>query len=207
MAGRFWQGVMESFGEPVHGSQATMTEEQWDFAGGTMLLVDDSDIFRERLASALEERGLEVLTAADAVEAMEVVRTRKVEMAVIDLKMPGPSGMTLLRDLRSHDPDLKVVVLTGFGSIATAVEAMRLGAVNFVSKPADADDVLAAFSIEDPAVEPDSSGEVEAPSLARAEWEHIQRVLADCGGNVSEAARRLGLHRRSLQRKLKKMAP
>jgi two-component system response regulator RegA len=207
MAGRFWQGVMESFGEPVDGSQATMTEEQWDFAGGTMLLVDDSDIFRERLASALEERGLDVLTAADAVEAMEVVRTRKVEMAVIDLKMPGPSGMTLLRDLRSHDPDLKVVVLTGFGSIATAVEAMRLGAVNFVSKPADADDVLAAFSIEDPAAEPDSSGEVEAPSLARAEWEHIQRVLADCGGNVSEAARRLGLHRRSLQRKLKKMAP
>lgn len=184
-----------------------MIEGTWDAAGGSMLLVDDSDIFRERLASALEERGLEVSTAANAIEAMEVVRTRKFDMAVIDLKMPGPSGMILLRDLRAYDPEMKVVVLTGFGSIATAVEAMRLGAVNFVSKPADADEVLAAFSFDDAAHEPDSSSELEVPSLARAEWEHIQRVLADSGGNVSEAARRLGLHRRSLQRKLKKLAP
>ncbi|ODT98845.1 MAG: two-component system response regulator [Planctomycetes bacterium SCN 63-9] len=185
-----------------------MTKDPRAIAGQSILLVDDSDIFRERLALALEDRGFDVLTAADAVEAMEIVESRKVDLAVIDLKMPGPSGMTLLRDLRINDPDIKVVVLTGFGSIATAVEAMRLGAVNFVSKPADADDVLAAFSIDEPGVEPEASDEVvEAPSLARAEWEHIQRVLADCGGNVSEAARRLGLHRRSLQRKLKKMAP
>jgi len=198
---------MDCSGEPLDGSQSTMIDDSWCPPGTSILLVDDSDIFRERLGSAFEERGFDVSTAADAIEAMEIVKSRKVELAVIDLKMPGPSGMTLLRDLRAHDPAIKIVVLTGFGSIATAVEAMRLGAVNFVSKPADADDVLAAFMFDDPGSDPDSPGEVEVPSLARAEWEHIQRVLADSGGNVSEAARRLGLHRRSLQRKLKKMAP
>lgn len=205
--GSLWQETVGRFGEPAAGTQATMAEEQWTEPSGGMLLVDDSDTFRERLASALEERGLDVATAADAVEAMEIVKTRKIDCAVIDLKMPGPSGMSLLRDLRAYDPEIKVVVLTGFGSIATAVEAMRLGAVNFVSKPADADDVLAAFAVDDSNAESEVVVEVEAPSLARAEWEHIQRVLTDCGGNVSEASRRLGLHRRSLQRKLKKMAP
>jgi two-component system response regulator RegA len=172
----------------------------------SVLVVDDSDVFRDRLAKALRERGLDVATAADAEEALALVKTRRFGRAILDLKMPGRSGLALLRDLREQDPDVKAVVLTGFGSIATAVEAMRLGAVNFVPKPADADDVLAAFSVEgseDIRDEPD----VEAPSLARAEWEHIQRVLADCGGNVSEAARRLGIHRRSLQRKLQKLAP
>lgn len=115
--------------------------------------------------------------------------------------------MVLLKELLGLNPALKVVILTGFGSIATAVEAMRLGAVNFVSKPADADDVLGAFEVDGPPGPAEPGGEVEAPTLARAEWEHIQRILADCGGNVSEAARRLGIHRRSLQRKLHKLAP
>lgn len=183
-----------------------MTEDR-TAAGLALLLVDDSTTFRDRLATALVERGLDVSTAGDAAEALDLVRRRRIDLAVIDLKMPGPSGLVLLRELRAIDPAIKVVVLTGFGSIATAVEAMRAGAINFVSKPADADEILAAFAVDDVAVPAARQPEVEAPSLARAEWEHIQRVLTDCGGNVSEAARRLGIHRRSLQRKLQKMAP
>jgi two-component system response regulator RegA len=172
------------------------------------LLVDDSTTLRDRLATAFRERGLEVDTAGSSAEAMALADGRLFDLAVLDLKMPGPSGLSLLRDLKSLDPEIKVVILTGFGSIATAVEAMKAGASNFVSKPADADEILAAFSLDGIAEEaPSAESEVEAPSLARAEWEHIQRVLADCGGNISEAARRLGLHRRSLQRKLKKLAP
>jgi two-component system response regulator RegA len=172
-----------------------------------MLVVDDSDVLRERLAKAFRDRGYQVATAANADEAIDAVRAGSIGFAVIDLKMPGRSGMVLLRELLGLNPTLKVVILTGFGSIATAVEAMRLGAVNFVSKPADADDVLNAFEVDRPPSPPEPRGEVEAPTLARAEWEHIQRILADCGGNVSEAARRLGIHRRSLQRKLHKLAP
>ena len=172
-----------------------------------MLVVDDSDVLRERLAKAFRDRGYQVLTASNADEAICAVRAGSIGYAVIDLKMPGRSGMVLLKELRSLCPTLKVVILTGFGSIATAVEAMRLGAVNFVSKPADADDVLNAFVVDVPPGPPEPRGEVQAPTLARAEWEHIQRILADCGGNVSEAARRLGIHRRSLQRKLHKLAP
>lgn len=175
--------------------------------GLALLLVDDNETFRDRLATALRGRGLDVSTASDAPEALEVVRNRRIDRAVIDLKMPGPSGLSLLRDLSAHDPSIRVVVLTGFGSIATAVEAMRSGAINFLSKPADADEILAAFSVDDVSKADEIESEVEAPSLARAEWEHIQRVLADCGGNISETARRLGIHRRSLQRKLKKLAP
>lgn len=172
-----------------------------------MLVVDDSDVLRERLAKAFRDRGYRVATASNADEAIDAVRAGSVGFAVIDLKMPGRSGMVLLKELRALNPTLKVVILTGFGSIATAVEAMRLGAVNFVSKPADADDVLNAFEVDSPPSQPETRGDVEAPTLARAEWEHIQRILADCGGNVSEAARRLGIHRRSLQRKLHKLAP
>ena len=110
--------------------------------------------------------------------------------------------MDLIRTLAEKYPDTRLLLLTGYGSMATAVDAIRAGVENVLPKPADADDVLAAFdgALETPAEE-------SAPSLARAEWEHIQRVLADCGGNISEAARRLGLHRRSLQRKLAKRPP
>jgi two-component system response regulator RegA len=141
-----------------------------------LLLVDDSDVFRGRLAKALRERGLDVATAANADEALVVLKTRRFDRAVLDLKMPGRSGLALLRLMREHDPSVRVVVLTGFGSIATAVEAMRLGAVNFVSKPADADEVLAAFEV-DKVSEGGGEPEMEVQSLARAEWEHIQRVL------------------------------
>jgi two-component system response regulator RegA len=181
-------------------------DHRWDERNSAVLLVDDSDVFRGRLAKALRERGLEVATAANAEEALDVLKTRRFDRAILDLKMPGRSGLALLKSIREHDPAVRVVILTGFGSIATAVEAMRLGAVNFVSKPADADDVLAAFEVDKVSESP-AEPEMEVQSLARAEWEHIQRVLVECGGNISEAARRLGIHRRSLQRKLQKLAP
>jgi two-component system response regulator RegA len=127
-------------------------------------------------------------------------------MAVLDLKMPGASGIDLLREIRAQDPATEVLILTGYGSIATAVEATKLGAIGYVPKPVDADELLAAFARQRGEA-PSPAAPMETPSLARAEWEHIQRVLSDCSGNISEAARRLGIHRRSLQRKLQKYPP
>jgi two-component system response regulator RegA len=173
----------------------------------TMLVVDDNSVLNRQLARAFERRGFQVRTAADFDEAVAKATAESPEMAVVDLRMPGGSGLELLQKLKSIDPATKVVVLTGFGSIATAVDAMRLGATNFVSKPADADDILAAFARAEHPVLEGTPTDYQAPSLARAEWEHIHRVLSDCGGNVSQAARRLGIHRRSLQRKLQKYAP
>jgi two-component system response regulator RegA len=175
--------------------------------GRTMLLVDDSFAFRERLARALVDRGFEVETAANYDQAMQLAQTFRPRMAVVDLRMPGRSGLELIRDLKQRDSSIQVLMLSGFGSITTAVEAVRLGAVNFLPKPVDADDIMAAFDRDDNGSVPSESNDHSVPSLARAEWEHIYRVLADCGGNVSDAARRLGIHRRSLQRKLNKRAP
>lgn len=173
----------------------------------TLLLVDDDDVFRERLARALQRRGYEVREAIDYDAAMASAQDDSPEYAVIDLRMPGRSGLELLRDLKALDSTTRIVMLTGYGSIATAVEAVRLGADNYVSKPAGANDVIAAFDrAERPPLEA-TEEEYEAPSLARLEWEHINRVLSDCGGNISEAARRLDIHRRSLQRKLQKYPP
>jgi len=175
--------------------------------GASILVVDDDELFRERLARALRDRGYEVTTAAGFDEALSACEAESPEYAVIDLRMPGRSGMELVQELKRIDPSTKIVVLTGYGSIATAIEAIRIGATYYVHKPADADDVLAAFARgESPPLEPPPT-DYRAPSLARAEWEHISRVLSDCGGNVSEAARRLGIHRRSLQRKLQKYPP
>ncbi|HMF44698.1 MAG TPA: response regulator [Polyangia bacterium] len=169
-----------------------------------MLLVDDDEVFRERLASALRQRGQEVVTASDGEQAVRVAGRGKLASAVVDLRMPGMSGTDLVPHLLRLQPDLRVVVLTGYGSIASAVEAMRLGAHNYVSKPADADDVLAAVTGDARPVPPAAA---PPPTLARAEWEHIQRILGDTGGNVSETARRLGITRRTLQLKLKKYPP
>jgi two-component system response regulator RegA len=168
----------------------------------SILLVDDDEVLRERLAQAIRARGYEVRTAGSAEEALREATRESPEMAVLDLKMPGMSGLDLLRELRQHDPATRVLMLTGYGSIATAVQAVREGAVGYLPKPADADEILAALAGKEAAAR---AG--DTPSLARAEWEHIQRVLADCGGNISEAARRLGIHRRSLQRKLHKYPP
>lgn len=176
----------------------------------SLLVVDDDQMFRARLAQALRARGLDVRVASDYTTALaEAARGETVEMAVVDLRMPGPSGLELVRALKQLEPGMQILVLTGYGSIATAVEAMKLGASSYLTKPADADEILRALGAQPPGGDGDGDGDGEAstPSLARAEWEHMQRVLVDCGGNVSEAARRLGLHRRSLQRKLAKYPP
>lgn len=173
----------------------------------TILLVDDEATFRQRLERAFTRRGFTVFTAGDYEEAMQLVRLHRPNLAVIDLKMEGRSGLEVLTDALAITPELKAVVLTGFGSIATATEAIRRGAVNYIPKPADVDDILRALGLSAPASETDTAEDFEPPTLARAEWEHIQRVLADCNGNVSAAADRLGLHRRTLQRKLYKYPP
>jgi len=172
----------------------------------SFLLVDDDEAFRDRLARALRDRGHEVRTAASADQALALARDESPECAVVDLKMPGRGGLSLVAELRALDPSTAVVVLTGYGSIATALEAVRRGALDYVAKPVDADELLAAFGRAGGAPVP-APETAATPTLARAEWEHIQRVLSDCEGNVSEAARRLGLHRKSLQRKLHKYPP
>lgn len=173
----------------------------------SILLVDDDEVFRRRLARAFDERGYDVRAAANYDDALAEAQQESPEYAVVDLRMPGRSGLELVRALKDIDPTTKTVVLTGYGSIATAIDAMRLGAHYYLPKPADADDIVAAFARgEAPPLSPPEP-QYQAPSLARAEWEHINRVLSDCGGNISEAARRLGIHRRSLQRKLQKYPP
>lgn len=173
----------------------------------TILLVDDEDFFRERLAKAFSARDFSVYTAGNYDEAIEIISSHKPLMAVVDLKMPGKSGLELIADAKKINPEMQLIVLTGYGSIATATEAVKLGALYYLPKPADIDDILAAFSKDpDLGVEIDNESFM-APSLARAEWEHINRVLTDCGGNISSAAKKLGIHRRTLQRKLQKYPP
>ncbi len=172
----------------------------------SLLVVDDDDVLRERLVRAFRERGYDAVGASDGQKALALAAKEPPELAVVDLRMPGRSGLDLVRDLLALEPVTKIVVLTGYGSIATAVDAIRIGAKHYLTKPADADEILRALQGE-PAAANAPDGELETPSLARTEWEHIQRVLADVNGNVSEAARRLGLHRRSLQRKLSKYPP
>ncbi len=173
----------------------------------SIMLVDDTFVLRERLSMAMQQRGFRVEAAGNFEEAVEVFRSRPTDLAVLDLRMPGKSGLELLRKLLQIKPDTRIIMLSGFGSIPASIDAVRAGAVNFLSKPADADDILSAFMRGDEPSVPDGAVAFPAPSLARNEWEHIHRVLSDCGGNISEAARRLGIHRRSLQRKLRKRAP
>ncbi|MDF2695958.1 MAG: Fis family DNA-binding response regulator [Labilithrix sp.] len=170
----------------------------------TLLVVDDDEAFRRRLVRAFEARGFEVRAAADAESALVLAREESPELAVVDLRMAGRSGLEVVRELKAIDGSTNVVVLTGYGSIATALEAVRLGATHYLTKPADVDDLLAAFARAHGAPDVPVAIEHEVPSLARTEWEHISRVLADCGGNITQAARLLGIHRRSLQRKLSK---
>ncbi len=173
----------------------------------SILLVDDDEVFRKRLGRAFRDRGHDVRLAANYDEALASARDDSPQFAVVDLKMPGRSGLDVVRDLKAVDPTTRIVVLTGYGSIATAVDAVKLGATQYLPKPADADEILAALTRQEGEAAPQATQEFPAPSLARAEWEHIQRVLSDAGGNVSEAARRLGMHRRSLQLKLRKHPP
>lgn len=167
----------------------------------SVLLVDDDETFRVRLAKAFSARGYEVEAAATVGEALEICKDFSPDLAVIDLKMPGESGLVLVEKLKEISSHTKILVLTGYASIATAVQAVKLGAKNYLQKPATLDMILGALAEN---IEPTS---ISAPTLTRVEWEHIQRVLGDCDGNVSQAAKILGMHRRSLQRKLTKNPP
>lgn len=175
-------------------------------AAPSVMVVDDDRDFCAALAAALRRRGHATVVAHDYAEALAEAKAWRPERAVIDLRMPGPNGLELVAALREALPELRMVVLTGFGSIATAVEAIKLGAVHYLTKPVAVDELLAAFERTEPALVSPPDSTQPAP-LDTVEWEHLQRVLVDAGGNVSEAARRLGMHRRSLQRKLARGAP
>ena len=168
-----------------------------------MLVVDDDAVFRNRLVAALAARNLDAYGSPSPTDARALAARLRPQRAILDLRMPGGSGLDLVSELLEIVPDMDIVVLTGYGSIATALEATRRGAIDYLQKPADADQILAAFEKNGEDKVPPQS----APSLARVEWEHIQRILTDCGGNISQAARVLGIHRRSLQRKLSKYPP
>lgn len=175
-----------------------------------MLIVDDDDIFRTRLGRAFGNRSIDVTMAADADEALKVARESGPQWALVDLRMPGMNGLELVRRLHAIDEAMQIVVLTGYGTIATAVEAVRAGASDYLTKPVDTEQILLAFDrgsadADEPALL-DADGS-QTPSLARVEWDYIHRVLSDCEGNISKAARKLGIHRRSLQRKLQKLPP
>ena len=170
----------------------------------SLLVMDDDAPLRNRLARALENRGFSVKTAAGVQEALAIARTDPPAFAVLDMRLEDGSGLTVVEELHLRRPDARVVMLTGYGNIATAVAAVKAGAVDYLSKPADADDVVKALmavgdNLPDPPDNPMSAD--------RIRWEHIQRVFELCSNNVSETARRLNMHRRTLQRILAKRAP
>lgn len=176
-----------------------------------ILVVDDDEVFRTRLCRAFENRGWEAYPCADGPAALRTADECAPDLALVDLRLAGVNGLDIVKELSDRDLAGCIIMLTGYGSIATALTATKLGADHYLSKPADADQILDAYrkiqaaEPEAPAVEQGVTSAV--PSLARVEWEHIQRVLADCDGNISQAAKLLGLHRRSLQRKLSKYPP
>lgn len=166
------------------------------------LIVDDDPAFTRVLSRAMTRREFEVQVARSAEEAEKLIQTWTPDLATVDLKMDGDSGLILIPKLRQQNPSMKILMLTGYASIATAVEAIKLGATQYLPKPADADQILTALN----KIEADAEMEVtEQPmSVNRLEWEHIQKVLNEHDGNVSATARALGMHRRTLQRKLSK---
>src|SRR5690606_7517499 len=170
----------------------------------TLLLVDDDVPFLTRLARAMEGRGFEVLTANTVKEGKELARTKKPGFAVVDMRLEDGNGLDVVAALEAARPEARIVVLTGYGNIATAVTAVKLGAVDYLAKPSDADQIEAALL----ATGGEKADPPENPMSAdRVRWEHIQRVYELCDRNVSETARRLNMHRRTLQRILAKRAP
>jgi len=173
-------------------------------ADQSLLLLDDDSAFRTRLGRALEQRGFEVHSASSIAEASDIAAKTLPAYAVLDLRLEDGSGLSVVETLHKKRPDCRVVILTGYGAIATAVAAVKAGAIDYLAKPADADDIVKALRAD-----PDDRPEPpENPMSAdRIRWEHIQRVYELCGHNVSETARRLNMHRRTLQRILAKRAP
>jgi two-component system response regulator RegA len=173
-----------------------------DINNPTLLLADDDEVFCDVLMGALSKRGFDVSIVHSVEQGIAASNEQLPEYAVVDLNMPGDTGLSLVEHLCQQDETVRVVVLTGYASVATAVEAIKLGAVHYLAKPADADEIVSALYRQ----EGDSSVELEEQpmSVKRLEWEHIQKVLNEVDGNISEAARRLNMHRRTLQRKLQK---
>ena len=171
---------------------------------GRLLLVDDDERFLTRLSRAMVKRGFEVSTATSVEEGIKVADQSDPDYALVDLRLEDGNGLEVVQQIREHRPECRVVVLTGYGNIATAVAAVKAGAVDYLSKPADADQIASALIAqgEDLPEPPDNP-----MSADRVRWEHIQRVYEQCDRNVSETARRLRMHRRTLQRILSKYAP
>ena len=167
-----------------------------------LLIVEDDEAFARTLKRSFERRGYAVSTSSSLEDVAASLRATKPRFAVVDLKLGGASGLACVQLLHAHDPAMRIVVLTGFASIATAVEAIKLGASHYLAKPSNTDDIEAAFARD--------TGDAETPvdgrqtSIKTVEWEHIHQTLADTNFNISEAARRLGMHRRTLARKLEK---
>lgn len=187
-----------------------MTEPVAEALGDVVaLLVDDDEIYQRRLSLALADRGWDVKCASDGPTALRLATTFSPDIAIVDLRLPGMDGLDIVHKLHQMDDTICIIMLTGYGSIATALAATKLGADHYLSKPADASQILVAYykivNGTPDSNRPATGGTV--PTLARVEWEHIQRVLTDCEGNISQAAKLLGLHRRSLQRKLAKYPP
>ena len=184
----------------------TMSEKRAATAPGdrTLLIVEDDKSFLQRLARAMESRGFTVTTAESVAEGLMHLETASPAFAVVDMRLGDGNGLEVISALKRRRPDSRALILTGYGNIATAVNAVKLGAVDYLAKPVDADDVVAALlAIEGNAVVPPDN----PMSADRVRWEHIQRIYELCGRNVSETARRLNMHRRTLQRILSKRAP
>ncbi|MEL6318701.1 MAG: ActR/PrrA/RegA family redox response regulator transcription factor [Pseudomonadota bacterium] len=170
----------------------------------SLLIVDDDEPFRRRLGRAMEKRGFDVVLAESVAEGLASARSAPPAFAVVDLRLDDGNGLDVVEAIRASRENARVIVLTGYGAIATAVAAVKIGAVDYLSKPADADDVISALL----ASEEDKPPPPENPMSAdRVRWEHIQRVFELCDRNVSETARRLNMHRRTLQRILAKRSP
>lgn len=174
-----------------------MSTTQIDF-----LIVDDDPTLAGILERVFQRRGFSTISASDATQALQLTNSIIFERAIIDLKLGSDSGLQLIRELKLRQVDMAIVMLTGYSSISTAVEAVKLGAVNYLCKPADADEILAAFGEPKQQL---STEKIYTPlSIDRLEWEHIQKILQENSGNISATARALGMHRRTLQRKLHK---
>jgi two-component system response regulator RegA len=174
-------------------------------SAGRLLMVEDDAVFAGAMARALQRRGFEVAVAGDAAGALKCIREQQPRYAVVDLKLGEDSGLALIPVLHAEVPAMRILLLTGYASIATAVEAIKRGAHDYLAKPVDADAVVRALLDDGDAEVAEAAELPESPlRLRRLEWEHIQRTLRECDGNISETARRLGMHRRTLQRKLGK---
>jgi two-component system response regulator RegA len=172
--------------------------------GQTLLIVDDDKAFLQRLARAMEKRGFITETAESVSEARAKVEASNPSFAVVDMRLDDGNGLDVIEIVRARRPDARAIILTGYGNIATAVTAVKLGAIDYLSKPADADEIFAALMQR----RDQRAAPPENPMSAdRVRWEHIQRVYELCERNVSETARRLNMHRRTLQRILAKRAP